>query len=188
MDSSCKSTGEVDISVVIPAYDEEAYLAGTVAEAQQFLESTGRSFEIIVVDDGSEDKTFTIAKGLSLADPRIRALSNGVNCGKGYSVRVGMRAARGKLALFMDADGSTALSELPRLEEKVKEGYQVVIASRAMRSAETRIEARWYRVLIGRTFNLLVTFLIVPGLTDTQWGFKLFTREAAQKIFALQKS
>ena len=186
MDSSDKSAGEVDLSIVIPAYDEEAYLPATVAAARQYLEGCGRTYEILVVDDGSQDRTYTIAKGLAAEDPRIRALANGVNCGKGYTVRAGMRAARGKLKLFMDADGSTAISELPRLEEKIAAGYQVVIGSRALPSAETKIEARWYRVVMGRVFNFLVTVLIVPGLTDTQCGFKLFTREAAERIFALQ--
>jgi dolichyl-phosphate beta-glucosyltransferase len=163
--------------VVIPAYNEGQRLPPTLEKIQRHL--AGRPHEIVVVDDGSRDDTVARA-----AAAGVTVLRNDGNRGKGYSVRRGMLQARGDRRLMTDADLSTPIEELGRLMKKMDEGYDVVIASRALPDSNVEVRQPWYRENSGRLFNFCVRVLALPGLQDTQCGFKLFRAEAAEKAFA----
>ena len=163
--------------MVIPAYNEGRRLPPTLEKIQRYL--SGRPYEIVVVDDGSSDDTAARA-----AAAGVTVLSNEGNRGKGYSVRRGMLQARGDRRLMTDADLSTPIEELDRLMKKMDEGYDVVIASRALPESNVEVRQPWYRENSGRLFNFCVRLVALPGLQDTQCGFKLFRAEAAEKAFA----
>ena len=169
----------LDLSVVIPAYNEAERLPPTLRRVREYLDARGGSYEIVVVDDGSRDETVARAEAAG-----VRVLRNGVNRGKGYSVRHGMLAAHGARRLMTDADLSTPMEELPRLLARLDEGYGVVIASRALPGANLEVRQPWYRENAGRVFNLCVRLLALPGLQDTQCGFKLFSAQAARDAFS----
>jgi dolichyl-phosphate beta-glucosyltransferase len=168
----------LDLSVIIPAYNEAERLPPTLRRVREYLDARGGTYEIVVVDDGSRDETVARAEASG-----VRVLRNGVNRGKGYSVRHGMLAAHGKRRLMTDADLSTPMEELPRLLARMDEGYGVVIASRALPGSNLEVRQPWYRENVGRVFNLCVRLLALPGLQDTQCGFKLFSAEAARDAF-----
>jgi dolichyl-phosphate beta-glucosyltransferase len=167
-----------ELSVVIPAFNEAERLPRTLNRVRQYLEVRGRPYEIVVVDDGSKDATAALAE-----DAGARVVSNGNNRGKGFSVRRGMLLAAGARRLMSDADLSTPIEELEPLMARMQEGYDVVIGSRALAGSRVEVHQPWLRELAGRGFNLLVRALVLPGLHDTQCGFKLFTAAAAQAAF-----
>ena len=169
------------LSVVIPCFDEEPRLGVTLPEALRFLDAYASSFEVVVVDDGSRDRTAEVAA--STGDDRVRLIRLPANRGKGAAVRAGVIAARGDRILVMDADLSTPLEELGRLEEAMEEGADLVIGSRALDRARIRVRQPWFRDRLGRAFNLVIRALGVRGIRDTQCGFKLFSRRAAQRVF-----
>jgi glycosyltransferase involved in cell wall biosynthesis len=171
-----------ELSVVIPAYNEAERLPRTLERVRAYLDGQGRPYEIVVVDDGSLDET--VARAHAAGGAHLRLLSNGVNRGKGYSVRQGMLAARGARRLMTDADLSTPIEELPRLAQRLDEGCDVVIASRALPGSRIEVRQGAFRENMGRAFNLLVRLLVLPGLRDTQCGFKLFSAAAAEAAFA----
>lgn len=174
------------LSVVIPAYNEERRLGETLRRVDAFLAPLPADYELIVVDDGSSDGTAAAARAFSPARGRLRLLRNRRNRGKGASVRRGLAAARGGRVLFSDADLSTPITELPRLDAALDRGAAVAIGSRAVRGSRVLIPQPLYRMLMGKIFNRFVQLLVLPGLHDTQCGFKLFTREAARAIFRRQ--
>jgi dolichyl-phosphate beta-glucosyltransferase len=166
--------------VVIPAFNEAGRLPATLARVREYLAARGSSYEILVVDDGSSDGTERAA--LALGED-VRVLRHAPNRGKGYAVRRGMLAARGVLRLMTDADLSTPVEELVKLEREIERGFDVAIASRAVAGARIEVRQPAYREAMGRLFNVLVQGLLLPGLADTQCGFKLFTAEAAEAAF-----
>jgi dolichyl-phosphate beta-glucosyltransferase len=168
-----------DVSIVIPAYNEEGRLPRTIERIAGFL--FGRTHEIVVVDDGSIDRTAAAAR--EAAGPGVVLLRNDENRGKGYAVRRGMLAARGLRRLMTDADLSTPIEELGRLEACLDAGADIAIGSRALRGARVEVRQPWYREGVGRLFNVFVRILAVPGLSDTQCGFKLFSARAAEAVF-----
>lgn len=170
------------LSVVIPAYNESGRLPQSLRRIHEFLSRWGRSYEVVVVDDGSRDDTARLARESGV--PGLTVLQNDGNRGKGYSVKRGMLAARGEHRLMTDADLSTPIEELDRLLAVQDEGADVVIGSRALPGANIEIHQPWYRENMGRVFNLLVRMLAVPGLRDTQCGFKLWSAGAASEAFA----
>jgi dolichyl-phosphate beta-glucosyltransferase len=172
------------LSIVIPAFNEEARLAPTVRGAVAAVRARGGNGEVIVVDDGSRDGTSALVQRLAADLPEVRLVRLAANHGKGYAVRSGMLNTTGELALFADADGATPWDQLARLEAAVAAGADVAIGSRALTSAETNVQARWYRRLIGRTYHKLVEMLTVRGFRDTQCGFKLFRGAVAHDLFA----
>jgi dolichyl-phosphate beta-glucosyltransferase len=169
-----------ELSVVIPAYNEAARLPRTIERVQAFL--AGRPHEIVVVDDGSTDGTVEAAQ--AAAREALVVLRNEGNRGKGYAVRRGMLAARAPRRLMSDADLSTPIEELGRLEPWLEKGHDVAIGSRALAGSRVEIRQPWYRENMGRVFNVCVRALAVPGVRDTQCGFKLFTARAAEAVFA----
>lgn len=169
------------LSVVIPAFNEEARLPATLARVRAHLDARGEAWQVLVVDDGSSDGTAAAARA---AGAPVELLSYADNRGKGHAVRAGMLAATGARRLMSDADLSTPIEELAGLEAELARGFDVAIGSRAVAGARIEVHQPLYREAMGRVFNGLVQLLLLPGLRDTQCGFKLWTAEAAGLAFA----
>jgi glycosyltransferase involved in cell wall biosynthesis len=172
------------LSVVVPAYNEARRLPATLRTLRAYLDAAeAGGYEVIVVDDGSTDRTAEVALEAAAAWPALRVLRLPENRGKGWAVRAGMLAAGGDLRLLTDADLSTPIEELSKLRALIGGATQVAIGSRAV--PEARIEAHQprHRELMGRGYNRLLRLVALPGLHDTQCGFKLFTAEAAVACF-----
>lgn len=174
-----------DLSVIIPAYNEEARLKTSLPVIIEYLRAQPYSSEIIVVDDGSRDATSKVAQEIG-RDFAVRVLRNEPNRGKGYSIRRGMTEAHGKFRLFSDADLSTPIEEVEKLWPEARNGFGVVIGSRALPGSKLEKRQAPYRELMGRIFNLLVRLLVLGGIHDTQCGFKMFTADAAREVFPKQ--
>jgi dolichyl-phosphate beta-glucosyltransferase len=170
------------LSVVIPAYNEAARLPHTLSLLASYLDAAWPQREIVVVDDGSTDDTAEAARATGV--PGLRVLRFEPNHGKGYAVRLGMQAATGALRLMTDADLSTPIEDLPRLLDALSSGADIAIGSRALPGSNVEVRQPWYREAMGRLFNRLVRLVTLPGLHDTQCGFKLFTAAAAERSFA----
>jgi dolichyl-phosphate beta-glucosyltransferase len=176
------------LSIVIPAYNEEARLGPTLDRVLAWLDAEAIAGEVLVVDDGSSDGTCDLVLRRGVDEPRLKLLRNGANRGKGYSVGHGVRQATGERVLFSDADLSTPIEEYHKLEAaRLRAGAPIAIGSRAAKDADLQKRQPWYREGMGRGFNLLVQALVFPGVSDTQCGFKLFTADAAKRSFALRK-
>lgn len=168
------------LSVVIPAYNEAARLPPTLRRIAAYL--AGRSHEILVIDDGSSDGTAEAAR--AVGSPGLQVFRTESNRGKGHAVRRGMLLARGDRRLMTDADLSTPIEDLDRLQQRLDAGFDVAIGSRALPGADVQVHQPWYRENAGRVFNLLVRGLALPDLRDTQCGFKLWDGVAARETFA----
>jgi dolichyl-phosphate beta-glucosyltransferase len=173
----------LSISVVIPAYNEEKRIRKTLRKTIKYLNAGNHDYEIIVVDDGSKDRTAETAK--SFKSKRLRVIRLGKNIGKGGAVKKGMLAARKKYVLFSDADLSTPIEELGKFA-KLRKKYDVVIASRALKGSNIKVSQPFYRVFMGKVFNIVVNIIGVWGIKDTQCGFKMFSAKSARKIFKKQ--
>ena len=174
-----------DLSIIIPSYNEELRLPATLERIAAYLSTSGRKAEVLVVDDGSKDGTAAVAEYFRIKIPTLRVVSNGVNRGKGYSVRHGMQEARGRIALFTDADLSAPIEEAGKLIDAL-ETCDVAIGSRAMdRSLITVHESR-FREFAGIIFNKIVRIILWLPFVDTQCGFKAFQRERCRVIFEQQ--
>lgn len=173
------------LSVIVPAFNEARRLGATLERVLAYLEGAGRPGELIVVDDGSRDGTAAVAEQ-SRGPGRVpvRVLRSEQNHGKGWAVRRGMLAAEGDVRLMCDADLSTPIEEVERLEAWLGRGYEVAIASRALPDSDVRVHQAWWREAMGKTFNVLVRLLALRGFLDTQCGFKAFRAGAARAIFA----
>jgi dolichyl-phosphate beta-glucosyltransferase len=173
------------LSVVVPAYNEAKRLPPSLQLITEYLEQRGGEFEIVVVDDGSTDGTPAVAEAiLAPLGECARVLRNPSNLGKGASVRCGMLAARGSRVLFSDADLSTPIEEVEKLERALDEGAGVAIGSRAVDRALVEQRQSWPRDGVGRFFNFVVRVFAVRGIHDTQCGFKLFAGNVVAPIFA----
>ncbi len=169
------------LSVVIPAYNEENRLGPTLETIKGYLAERDYTSEVLVVDNGSRDRTSEVAReaGVEAIEERRR--------GKGAAVRTGMLAARGEYVLFSDADLSTPIEEVEKLLAELRAGADVAIASRGLPESNLVKRQPWYRELVGRAGNLLVRMMVVRGIADTQCGFKLFPREIARRVFPAQR-
>ncbi|MFQ6131911.1 MAG: dolichyl-phosphate beta-glucosyltransferase [Armatimonadota bacterium] len=174
----------VDVSIIIPAYNEEARLGPTLEAVLSFLGSGGRSHEVVVVDDGSSDGTPDIARQWQQRSPKLRLLRNEQNRGKGYSVRRGVGESRGEVILFADADNSTPIEQADALLARLEEGADVAIASRALPDSRLEVRQPLYRETMGKAFGALVRLITGLPFRDCQCGFKAFKREVAQRLFA----
>lgn len=172
------------LSVVVPAYNEQARIVPTIRDVARYCRLWTRPFEVIVVDDGSRDGTSATVDRLTADLPEVRLIRLAQNHGKGYAVRSGVVNARGQNILFADADGATPIEELARLEAALDAGADIAIGSRALYGAGVKVDAKWYRRLMGRGFHQLVEVLAVRGFQDTQCGFKLFRGSVAQDLFS----
>ena len=173
-----------DLSIVIPAFNEEARVGPTLRDYLAYCRTGGRRVELIVVDDGSLDRTSAVVSAIASEYPEVRLIRLAENHGKGHAVRSGVVNAQGKQVLFADADGATPLEEVERLEAALAAGADVAIGSRALQDAKVRVNARLYRRVIGRVFHGIVETLTVPGVKDTQCGFKLFQGAVAHDLFS----
>jgi len=174
----------MEISIVIPAYNEEERLPNTLETIIDYFEKSHKEYEIIVVDDGSSDHTGGIAQQYN---PRAKLYKLPKNLGKGAAVRAGVEQAKGDFILFTDADLSTPITELPKLYSALEENSDIAIGSRAIDSSLIKLHQPLYRELMGKTFNKIVQFLVFKGIKDTQCGFKLFKNSVAKEIFSQAK-
>ena len=172
------------LSVVVPCYNEELRLPRTVQRIEQYLDARKAPYELILVDDGSADGTMRVmeAAAANHAAVHIEVLPH--NRGKGRALAVGVEAAKGDEILVTDADLSTPIEELEKLQAALSNGAGVAIASRALRGSRVEISQPIYRVLMGKAFNLIVQAVLLPGIWDTQCGFKLFRADVAHSVFA----
>ena len=173
------------LSVVIPAYNEEKRLPQTLSSVHSFLTATDIDFELVVVNDGSTDNTVGMVEDFAKHHAGVRLISYGANRGKGYAVRAGVLASNGEQVLIDDADGNAPIEELSKLRDAVVSGADVALGSRNKPNSDTVIKSLAYRTLMGNTFNRLVQTLLLPGIYDSQCGFKLFKRKCAQDVFAV---
>lgn len=176
---------KMDISIVIPAYNEEKRLGKTLKKVYEYFKNRGDTFEIIVVDDGSKDGTVNVVKTFAIDHPEVKLRCHLKNKGKGAAVKTGVMAAEGNLILFTDADLSTPIEEFEKLIYFIKEKkYDIVIASRALPDSKILISQMFYRRFIGRMFPILVKIIVTREFKDTQCGFKLFKNQVARELFS----
>ena len=173
------------LSIIIPSYNEELRLPATLERIAAYLSTYAREAEVLVVDDGSEDGTAAVAESYRSKILTLRVISNGVNRGKGYSVRHGMQEARGRIALFTDADLSAPIEEAGKLIDGL-ETNDVAIGSRAMDRRLITVHESPFREFAGIIFNKIVRSILWLPFVDTQCGFKAFRRERCGIIFEQQ--
>jgi dolichyl-phosphate beta-glucosyltransferase len=171
----------MDLSVVIPAFNESLRLGPTLQKVVDYLSQKGFGYEVLVVDDGSTDATGEVA--LAFASRGVRLLRQEVNRGKGAVVRIGVLASQGRAVLLLDADLSTPIEDLERLLPHLP-AAELVLGSRAVEGSDILQHQPFYREMMGRTFNFIIQVLGVRGLRDTQCGFKLLDGEVARRLFA----
>jgi glycosyltransferase involved in cell wall biosynthesis len=189
MSASMNATAP-ELSIVIPAYNEEARLARALGRIRDYFASRGPSaqpHEILVVDDGSKDGTVRVAEEWMRKLPMLRVVSNGGNRGKGYSVRHGMLEARGRVALFTDADLSSPIEESEKLLAAIRAGNDVAIGSRALDRSKISVRQSRSRELAGIIFNGFVRLFTGLRYHDTQCGFKAFVRAPSRIVFEQQR-
>jgi dolichyl-phosphate beta-glucosyltransferase len=174
-------------SIIIPAYNERARIGSTLEQVLEHLREQKWSAEIVVVNDGSRDDTANFVGQFAAEHPQVRLIENPGNQGKGYAVRNGMLNARGKVLLFTDADLSSPITEATKLFAAMEKGADVAIGSRWLDPSLQFQRQSLKRQIMSRTFNLFTRAVLTFPYHDTQCGFKAFTREAAQKIFPLQR-
>jgi len=184
------SNAAPELSIVIPAYNEEKRLGRTLARIRDYFAGLAPGLdgiEIVIVDDGSADGTARVAQEWAREMPAVRLVSNGENRGKGYSVRNGMLAARGRVALFTDADLSSPIEESGKLLDALAAGNDIAIGSRALDRSLIAVHQSRVRELAGMIFNGFVRILMGLRFHDTQCGFKAFARERCRIIFEQQR-
>lgn len=175
------------LSIIIPAYNEAERIPTTLIDIDRRLAGVDYSYELLVVNDGSTDNTASVVKGMTKMVKELKLIDVATNGGKGAAVKEGMLRAEGKVRLFMDADNSTSVDQFEKMMPLLKEGYGVVIGSRAVKGAELDPPEPFFRRLAGKGLNLFVQLLLLPGIRDTQCGFKAYTDEAAQRIFSASR-
>jgi dolichyl-phosphate beta-glucosyltransferase len=176
------------LSVIIPAFNEAERLGATLSACSEYLSHQSYPYEIVVVNDGSTDKTGELVETHKRSDSNVLLVTLPTNQGKGAAVKAGMLAGKGEFRLFMDADNSTDISEIEKLLPYLKQGYDIVVGSRQIRGAEIKIKQNPMRAFLGWVFRILVHILIPIDIQDTQNGFKLFSEKAAGAIFPTLKT
>jgi len=171
------------LSIIIPAYNEEVRLAKTLPVLKEFLERQEYSWEVVLVDDGSADRTSEVLQQF-FSPEEGRSFKHTPNRGKGYAIRRGVAEARGEILLFSDADFSTPIDEFPKLYQHIQNGFDIAIGSRSLPESNVEVHQAWVREGMGKIFNLLVRIILLRGFIDTQCGFKCVRRKAAAPIFS----
>ena len=177
----------LQISLIIPAFNEEKRIGSTLEEIFGYFKNQNYLYEIIVVDDGSTDNTVGCVDGYVAKNSNTRLIKNGVNKGKGYSVKNGFIHAAGEYLLFSDEDLSTPIAQIEKLLRYLRSGYDIAIGSRGLKGSDIQIHQPWYREMMGRIFNLFVRAFAVRDFKDTQCGFKCFTKDSALEICKRQQ-
>jgi dolichyl-phosphate beta-glucosyltransferase len=173
--------GQTDLSIVVPAYNEEKIIKISLEKIVGFLKKKKYSWEVVVVDDGSQDSTSEVVSNMK--NTNIKLVRLGQNRGKGGALREGMLKAKGKIIVFMDADLSVPLTNIDKFYKELKNGTDVVIASRRTKGAKIAIHQPWHREKMGQVFTALTRLFIGTNTSDFTCGFKGFRHEAARKIF-----
>jgi dolichyl-phosphate beta-glucosyltransferase len=177
-----------DLSVVIPAFDEARRIGASLAAIDAFLRQSGLGYEIVVVDDGSRDGTGDVVEALARAShPAVRLIRSATNRGKGASLRRGMLAAHGRWACLCDADLSAPIDRLPALLAPLRSGYDVSMGSRVVPGSPVAVSRPLHRRAMARVFNAAARATGLTTRSDTQCGFKAFTRPAARLLFGLSR-
>lgn len=174
------------LSVIIPAYKEAKRIGPTLLSLEKYFKNKDYQYEIIVVNDGSPDNTGNIVFALKEKVKNLKLVDSSKNMGKGHAVRSGMLAAQGKYRLFMDADNSVTINHLDKFLLHCRYGHDVVVGSIKMTGAVVCEKNEWYRRILGNLSKALIKFVAIPNIQDTQRGFKLFTKEAADIVFNMQ--
>jgi len=178
------------LSVVIPAYNEEKRITPTLQSVYAYLSRQPFTWEMLIALDGPTDDTLGVIQAFASGKPQVRWLNRAENRGKGYTVREGMLAAQGQVRLFMDADNSTDITHFEQMQPLFDEGYDVVIGSRDgkdVSGAKQTVPQPFLKRLLGDAGNLFIQLMAVPGIWDTQCGFKGFTAVSTQRIFSVSK-
>jgi len=173
-------------SIVIPAYNEASRLGSSLDRVLTYVVSQQMDAEVIVVNDGSRDRTADLVREYTQRFPFLRLIENPGNRGKGYSVRNGMLNATGEVLLFSDADLSSPIEEAPKLFRAIEEGADIAIGSRWLQPETQTLRQSLLRQFYGRAFNVALRVLLGLKQTDTQCGFKAFTHAASHKVFPQQ--
>ena len=174
------------LSIIVPSFNEELRLPPSLTAIAEYIQKSGRETEVLVVDDGSKDRTAAVAESFHDQIPLLRVVSNGENRGKGYSVRHGMSEARGDIVLFTDADLSAPIEEADKLIAAL-DNYDVAIGSRALDRSLIEVHESGFREFAGIVFNKIVRLVLWLPFVDTQCGFKAFRREQCKIIFEQQR-
>ncbi|MBI2677094.1 MAG: glycosyltransferase family 2 protein [Candidatus Yanofskybacteria bacterium] len=174
------------LSVIIPAYNEEKRIAKTLLAVDEYLKRQTYQYEILVVNDGSKDKTAEMVNELKSQVYNLRLIDNKENNGKGFVVRQGMLAAGGDVRLFMDADNSTNIDQVAKFLPYFSEGYDIVAGSRRAVGSLTVVKQSGFREFLGKMFRLLVRIVVPLGVEDSQAGFKAFSKKAVETVFPKQ--
>lgn len=177
------------LSVIVPAFNEAQTLENNIREFDKYLSRQNYDYEIIIINDGSSDNTAAIARELGLKLPKLRFIDNQVNQGKGAAVKQGFQEAEGNFQLFLDADNATSIDHLEKVWEQIENGFDVVIGSRNsldVAGAWQEIKQPLWKRSLGKMGNLIIQSLTVPGIWDTQCGFKVFSKNSIQKIISRQ--
>ncbi len=173
----------LEISIVIPAYNEETLIVNTLESLRSYMVTRAEPYEIIVVDDGSQDKTAaSIQDWQEQTNANLQLLINPKNMGKGFSIRRGVQASRGQYVIFIDADLPYELYAIDNFLSALKNGYDLAVGSRVLPGSEVR-GVPLYRYMAGQVFSWMVQAMLFTGLPDTQCGFKSFRSVAAKEIF-----
>jgi dolichyl-phosphate beta-glucosyltransferase len=170
------------LSVIIPAYNEEKRIERTLLDVNAYLEKQSYEYEIIVVDNHSGDHTFDVVKKLAATTVRNASVIHQPIRGKGAAVKLGMAEAQGEYAMFMDADNATPISEIEKFWPDLESGVEVVIGDRYLDEAH-KAKQPLMRTILSRASNMLIQFVLIPHIHDTQAGFKAFKGTAAKEIF-----
>ncbi|MEK6984219.1 MAG: dolichyl-phosphate beta-glucosyltransferase [Nanoarchaeota archaeon] len=176
-------------SIVIPAYNESKRIVRSINKIRNYFKNKKVAYEIIAVNDGSNDNTLRILKDLAKECKELKVLGDNINRGKGYAVKTGILSSRGHNILFTDADLSTPIEELDNLFQCIKDGYEVAIGSRNIDRSKVKLKQPFYRRFLGNLLRIYYNIIIFPQdpPSDSQCGFKLFTKKAAHLLFKKQK-
>lgn len=174
------------LSLIIPAFNEENRLPPTLRKANRYFDSKNFSLEIIIVDDGSSDRTAEVCRKIFGKNENFRVIELPMNQGKGFAIKTGIEQAQGNYILFADADNSTPIEEFDKFLPFLSPG-KIVIGSRFLQAEMVERKQPWYRIAISRIANLFIRWLVVKKIRDTQCGFKVFHRSAAKRLARLQR-
>ena len=178
------------LSIIVPAYNEEKTLEKTIKEFCDYLNRQNYDYEIIIVNDGSRDRTLELAQKIKTQFKNIVVINNPINQGKGAAIRQGLLTARGQYRIFIDADNATSIDHLEKVWPHFENGCEIVIGSRnkkdALGACQAVPQAIWKR-LLGMAGNAIIQLLAVPGIWDTQCGFKAFTEKSVTSIIPQTK-
>ncbi len=172
------------LSIILPAHNEESRLPETFHQLESFIQSQNYLIEVVIVENGSSDHTLEVANDFAKTHPNVLVIHE-ERPGKGLAVKQGMLAATGEYRFFCDVDFSMPITEIPRFLPPQLEGVDIAIASREAKGA-IRYDEPAYRHIIGRLFSYMVWILALPGINDTQCGFKCFSAKATEELFPLQ--